>query len=131
LLDTVVISEFRKTKPNVKVSHYLQQYAPEMVFMSVMTLGEIELGIQQQKIINPTFAMQLNQWLDKIHVVFGERILMVTPPVARRWAMLCNQIGNKSIDNLIAATALHHNLTVITRNVKHFEPLGVRCFDPF
>jgi len=55
----------------------------------------------------------------------------VTPAIAKLWGRLCVQTGNKGIDNLIAATALCHNLTVVTRNVKDFEPTGVRVFDPF
>jgi predicted nucleic acid-binding protein len=55
----------------------------------------------------------------------------VTPLIAKLWGRLCVQTGNKAIDNLIAATALCHNLTVVTRNVKHFQPTGVQVFDPF
>ncbi|MBV5297578.1 MAG: hypothetical protein JZU64_05420 [Rhodoferax sp.] len=55
----------------------------------------------------------------------------MTPLIAKLWGRLCVQTGNKAIDNLIAATALCHNLTVVTRNVKHFQPTGVQVFDPF
>ena len=58
-------------------------------------------------------------------------ILPVTPVIAKLWGRLCVQAGNKGIDNLIAATALCHNLTVVTRNVKDFEPTRVGVFDPF
>ncbi len=62
---------------------------------------------------------------------FARSILPVTPAIAKLWGRLCAQTGNKGIDNLIAATALVHNLTVVTRNVNHFEPTGARVFNPF
>ncbi|MBI5907677.1 MAG: hypothetical protein HY853_03720 [Burkholderiales bacterium] len=62
---------------------------------------------------------------------FSHCILPVTPAIAKLWGRLCVRMGNKGIDNLIAATALCHNLTVVTRNVEDFEPTGVRVFDPF
>jgi toxin FitB len=62
---------------------------------------------------------------------FAEQILPVDAQACKLWAEICSRIGNKSIDNLIAATAIRHNLTVVTRNTKHFEPTGARCFNPF
>jgi len=62
---------------------------------------------------------------------FAHCILPVTPLIAKVWDRLCIQTGNKGVDNLIAATALCHNLTVVTRNVKHFQPTGARVLDPF
>lgn len=131
LLDTVVLSELRKAKPNPGVLAYLQSQAPETVFISVMTIGEIEAGIDRQRSQSPSFAKELAQWLMVLELQFGACILPVTPAIAKLWGCLCVQTGNKGIDNLIAATALCHNLTVATRNIKHFEPTGVRLFDLF
>lgn len=131
LLDTVVLSELRKAKPDAGVVSYLQKQAPEAVFLSVMTVGEIEAGIERQRSANAEFADKLEDWLARTERQFARNILPVTPAIAKLWGRLCVQTGNQGIDNLIAATALCHNLTIVTRNVKHFEPTRARIFDPF
>jgi predicted nucleic acid-binding protein len=131
LLDTVVLSELRKAQPNPGVVAYLQTQSTDAIFLSALTLGEIEAGIERQRGPNPVFAAELEQWLGVLALQFAHCILPVTPLIAKLWGRLCVQTGNKGTDNLIAATALCHNLTVVTRNVKHFQPPGVRVFDPF
>ncbi len=131
LLDTVVLSELRKAQPDASVLAYLKSQAPDTVFLSALTIGEVEAGIERQRSGNPEFADKLAEWLAVIELQFARSILPVTPAVAKLWGRLCVQTGNKGIDNLIAATALVHNLTIVTRNVKHFEPTGVRVFNPF
>lgn len=131
LLDTVVLSELRKMRPNPGVVAYLQGQTSEAIFISALTLGEIEAGIERQRGPNAVFAAELEQWLAVLELQFAHCILPVTPLIAKLWGRLCVQTGNKSIDNLIAATALCHNLTIVTRNVKHFQPTGVRVHDPF
>lgn len=131
LLDTMVLSELRKARLNSRVVAYLKRQAPDAVFVSAMTIGEIEAGIEKQRSAAPEFAAQLAQWLALMELQFAHAILPVTPAIAKLWGRLCVQTGNKGIDNLIAATALCHNLTVVTRNVKDFEPTGVRVVDPF
>ena len=131
LLDTVVLSELRKNKPNAGVLDYLIAQAADTVFLSAMTIGEIEAGIEKQKSASLAFAEELSQWLSLMELQFAQFILPVTPAIAKLWGRLCVQTGNKGIDNLIAATALVHNLTVVTRNVKDFEAAGARVFNPF
>ena len=131
LLDTVVLSELRKVRPNPGVVAYLQTHSTETIFLSALTLGEIEAGIERHRSSNPAFAAELEQWLSVLELQFAHCILPVTPLIAKLWGRLCVQTGNKGTDNLIAATALCHNLTVVTRNVKHFQPTGVWVFDPF
>lgn len=131
LLDTVVLSELRKTSPNAGVVTYIQSQLADSLFLSVLTLGEIEAGIEKQRNAAPEFAAALAQWLALLERQFAHCILPVTPAIAKVWGRLCVQTGNKGIDNLIAATALCHDLTVATRNVKNFAPTGVRVFDPF
>ncbi len=131
LLDTVVLSELRKAQPNAGVLTYLKAQAPDSVFLSAMTIGEVEAGIERQRGSNPEFADKLAQWLTVMELQFARSILPVTPAVAKLWGRLCVQTGNKGIDNLIAATALVHQLTIVTRNVKHFEPTGAQVFNPF
>lgn len=131
LLDTMVLSELRKARPNAGAVTYLRSQAPDTVFLSAMTIGEIEAGIEKQRSVVPEFAEELSHWLAQIELQFAQFILPVTPAIAKLWGRLCVQTGNKGIDNLIAATALVHNLLVVTRNVKDFEVVGVRVFDPF
>ncbi|MBA3057541.1 MAG: type II toxin-antitoxin system VapC family toxin [Gammaproteobacteria bacterium] len=131
LIDTVVLSELRRAKPNAGVVAYLKSQDADAIFLSALTIGEIEAGIERQRGQNAQFAADLAQWLALIELQFSHCILPVTPAIAKLWGRLCVQTGNKGIDNLIAATALCHHLTVVTRNVKHFEPTGVRVFDPF
>ncbi len=131
LLDTMVLSELRKARPNAGVLAYLKAQAPDTVFLSAMTIGEIEAGIEKQRGLAPEFAEELSHWLAQMELQFAQFILPVTPTIAKLWGRLCAQTGNKGIDNLIAATALVHNLMVVTRNVKDFEVVGVRVFDPF
>ncbi len=131
LLDTAVVSELRKSRPNTGVVTFLRAQAPDTLFLSVMTLGEIEVGIQKQRSAAPDFAGELSQWLMQTELQFTERKLPVTPAIARLWARLSVMTGNKEVDNLIAATALCHNLTVVTRNVKDFEVAKVQVVNPF
>jgi predicted nucleic acid-binding protein len=131
LLDTVVLSELRKARPNPGVVAYLKAQVPETVFISAMTIGEIQAGIEKQKKRAPEFADELSAWLTLMELQFASSILPVTPAIAKLWGRLCVQTGNKAIDNLIAATALAHNLLVVTRNVRDFQAVGARVFDPF
>lgn len=131
LLDTVVLSELRKAKPNAGVVSFIEAQAADALFLSVMTIGEIEAGIEKQRVAALEFAQELAYWLTLLELQFAQCILPVTPAIAKLWGRLCVQTGNKGVDNLIAATALCHNLTVVTRNVKDFEPTGVRVLNPF
>ena len=131
LLDTVVLSELRKARPNSGVLAFLQKQAADSVYLSVLTLGEIEAGIEKQRGEVPEFADELARWLAQTELQFAPFILPVTPLIAKLWGRLSVQTGNSGIDNLIAATALCHNLTVVTRNVKDFEPTGVHVLNPF
>ena len=110
---------------------FVEAQAADALFLSVLTVGEIEAGIEKQRKAAPEFAEELNQWLTLLELQFAQCILPVTPAIAKLWGRLCVQTGNKGIDNLIAATALCHNLTVVTRNVKDFAPTGVRVLNPY
>lgn len=131
LLDTVVLSELRKRQRNPNVVAWVRSVRPEDLFLSTVTIGEVELGIEKQKPVNPTFADELSRWLERTLRIYGDRILPLDVEGARRWGRLAAQIGNKGLDLAIAATALEHGLTVAARNVAHFEPTGVPIHDPF
>ena len=101
------------------------------LYLSVVSIGEVERGIAQQEHRDPAFARALALWLDGVLALYGDHILPVDVAAARRWGRLSDVIGNESADLLIAATALEHGLTVVTRNVRPFDPAGVPVVDPF
>jgi predicted nucleic acid-binding protein len=133
LLDTVVLSELRKPRRqrNRNVVHWIEKVSSQDLFVSVVTIGEIERGIERQRQLDPPFAEGLATWVDTVLRTYEDRILPVDVAVARRWGRLSQRIGNKGLDLAVAATALEHGLTVVTRNVSDFEPTGVSVLDPF
>lgn len=131
LLDTVIVSELRKKRPNAGVVRWVSKQRDDQSYLSVVTLGEIERGIEKRRQADAEFADTLAVWLENLIRLYADRILPVTPGVARRWGCLSAQLGHEGADVLIAATALVHGLTVVTRNVGDFEPTGVKVIDPF
>lgn len=133
LLDTVVISELRKLprQRNRNLVRWLGSVPSQDLFVSVLTVGEMERGIERQRELNPAFAESLAAWLDLILRTYESRILPIDVPVARRWGRLSHRLGNNGIDLAIAATAIEHGLTVATRNVSDFVPTGVALINPF
>ena len=129
LLDTVVVSELRKARPNPRVIAWMHSLHEADVFLSVVTIGEVERGIRKLRDVD--FANALTRWLEDLLRFYGDRILPITPDIARRWGRLSADLGNEGADLLVAATAAAHGLTVATRNVRHFAPTGVPVFDPF
>ena len=131
LLDTDVLSELRRSRRNRNVVAWFGDVTEADLFLSAVTIGEIELGITRQRVLNPGFAQDLADWLDVTLRAYGERILPLTVGIARRWGRLAAQLGNKQLDLAIAATAFEHGLIVVTRNVSDFEPTGVPILNPF
>ena len=131
LLDTVVLSEMRKRRPGAQVVRWLKAQPESALFLSVVSLGEIERGIEKQRRENAEFASELSRWLETLQNLYADRILPITAPIARRWGVLSARLGHDGADLLIAATALTHDLTVATRNTRHFEPSKVNLVNPF
>jgi predicted nucleic acid-binding protein len=135
LLDTNILSESTKPRPNERCLAFLEQINLDRVFVSVVTLGELRRGVMM--VSNPVKRAALLQWLDgSIYTQHGGQMLTVDDGVMRTWASLVIATGKKlsqlpALDSLIAATALHHNLTVATRNTADFQLLGVPSFNPF
>lgn len=130
LVDTDVLSLLRRRERHPALAEWLADVDDEGLFLSVVTVGEIERGVVLKRASDPSFASALADWLDVTLRVFGDRVLDVTPAVARAWGRLSAEVGHGGADLLIAATARVHDLTVVTRNVRHFAPTGVGCFDP-
>lgn len=131
LLDTVVLSELRKKERNPGLVRWIADRGDNELFVSVVSIGEIERGIYQQRTKDTVFAQRLTDWLGQLLLAYDDRILPVTTPIARRWGWLSAELGRADADILIAATALEHGMTMVTRNEKHFAPAGVRVINPW
>ncbi len=130
LIDTDVLSALRRKDRFPRVVKWLAIQRTADLYISVVTIGEIEKGIALQRQSDPEFALRLAKWLDSLIELYGDHILGVDMAVARRWGELSARIGNQSADLLLAATALEHGLAVVTRNTRHFKSTGVELIDP-
>lgn len=135
LLDTNVLSELVKLKPDNKVVSWVEKMDEDLLYLSVLTLGEIRKGIMT---LSPASRrVSIEAWLEKdLQDRFAGRILTITEGVADRWGILAGSHQLKKltlpvIDGLLAATAIHHNLTLVTRNVKDILHTGVDLFNPW
>lgn len=131
LLDTVVLSELRKRDASPNLVRWLSDFRDSDLFLSVVSIGEIESGIERKRKSDPAFAESLTRWIENLLRLYGDRVLPVTASVSRRWGILSARLGNDSADLLIAATALTYGLQVATRNIRHFTPTGVDVINPF
>lgn len=131
LVDTVTLSELRRRQRDPMAVAWFERQRTADLFLSVISIGEIERGIARQRTIDPAFADALAVWLDRVLTLYGERVVPFDLRTARRWGALSARIGNDSADLMIAATALEHGLTVVTRNLSDFERAGVAVLDPF
>jgi toxin FitB len=131
LIDTVILSELRKRERDPIVVKWFERQRASDLFLSVISVGEIERGIARQRTTDPGFAGALVEWLDRILSLYGDRIMPFDLGAARRWGSLSAALGKDSVDLMIAATALENGLTVVTRNVSDFEPAGVAVLNPF
>jgi len=131
LVDTDVLSALAKRRRHPNVEAWIARQRTSDLFVSVISIGEVERGIELQRGKDANFAAMLATWLDQALALYGERVLPFDLASARRWGQLSAALGHHSADLQIAATALEHGLTVVTRNISHFAPTGVALLDPF
>jgi predicted nucleic acid-binding protein len=130
LLDTNVVSEFRKNKPHGGVVAWIQGIADEQIFLSSVTLGELQAGVELTRRHDPVKAVQIEGWLDQ--VADSYQILPMDGRLFREWARLMVGRPDQLLeDAMLAATARIHRMTVVTRNTKDFHLFEVPVFDPF
>jgi len=135
LLDTNVVSEFRKSadnRMNQGVRSWAEEVFPEVMFVSAISILELEIGVLQIERRDKKQGAVLRKWLNKnVLPTFSERVLPVDLAVARRCAGLHVPNPKSERDAMIAATAIEHQMTIVTRNISDFRHAGVKVFDPW
>jgi predicted nucleic acid-binding protein len=136
LIDTCVISELVKRKPNDYVRNWFNQQQEIQLFISAVSLAEIKKGIYKIKPSQPERALKLQNWLNTLELSFSQRILPINDDVLEQWAQLSASMERQGntlavMDSLIAATAHHYELTITTRNVNDFNALPLKIINPF
>lgn len=132
LLDTNVLSEYRKPSPDPGVRTWFERVVKDDLYLSVVTIGEIRRGISKLQLRNEhRQAAMYERWLAMTKQDFVDRLVPVTEDVAEIWGHRSVRSAVPTADGLIGATAEAHNWALVTRNVKDFENTGVRLLNPF
>jgi len=132
LLDTNLLSELRKEERcDAQVRQWVEGTPAEAMFVSVLVLGEIRRGVERIRLRDPKQARALEKWLEGIPAEFSDRVLHVDERVADRWGRLGLRQPVPIIDAFLAATALVHDLTLVTRDEDGFRNTGARVLNPF
>jgi toxin FitB len=132
LIDTNVLAELRKgERADLHVQAWFAALAPDEIFVSVLTLGEIRKGVENVRRRDRSAARALERWLNRLVREHADRILPIDRAVADEWGRLNAPNPLPVIDSLLAATAIVNDLTLATRNVKDVKTTGVRLVNPF
>lgn len=129
LLDTNVVSEARKPHPHPSVQGFLHSISDSHTYISVLTIGELHKGISKHG-ADPR-AHDISRWVDGLIEQYAENILGVDSDIATLWGRLSADRSRPMTDTLLAATAIHHQLTFVTRNITDFRGLPIRIVNPW
>lgn len=130
LLDTNVVAELRKPRPHGAVVAWLSDQEEEQLFLSAVTMGELQAGIERTKHQDPSKASEIERWVDQLAASY--QILPMDTPCFREWGRIMDGKPDQLLaDAMIAATARVHRLIVATRNERDFRQLDVRILNPF
>jgi len=131
LLDTNVVSELRSRRPNERVLAFASVVKADSLFISVMTLGELQKGLALKRPSDAAAAARLTSWIDSLYLQFANRIVDLDLATATLWGELSAIRTRPLVDTLLAATAIVHNFTLVTRNTRNVEDTGVHLLNPW
>ncbi len=130
LLDTNVVSELRKPRPHGGLVDWLNHQKADRLFLSAVTMGELQAGIERTRRLDPSKASDIESWADQLAASY--QILPMDTPCFREWGRIMDRKADRLLeDAMIAATARVHQLIVATRNEGDFSQLDVRILNPF
>jgi toxin FitB len=131
LLDTNVLSETRKKLADARVLSFLSGVEPSALYISVLTVGELRKGVANKSRSDPEAAQKIGSWVEGLELSFADRILGIDMATAKLWGELSAQRPRPVFDTLLAATAVSHQLTLVTRNVGDVQDIPVKVLDPW
>jgi toxin FitB len=131
LLDTTVLSETRKKLADARVLFFLSGVEPSALYISVLTLGELRKGVANKSRSDPEAAKKIGSWVEGLELSFADRILGIDMATAKLWGELSAQRPRPVIDTLLAATAVSHQLTLVTPNGGDVQDIPVKVLDPW
>jgi len=132
LLDTNILSELRKgRRASTRVVAWIESVDDEDLWTSVLVIGELRQGVERRRVRDPVTAAHLERWLDTIIESYGDRLLSIDNAVADRWGRMNVPDPLPVIDGLLVATAMTHDLTLVTRNIRDIRRTGVKHLNPF
>ena len=131
LLDTNVLSETRKKQSDERVIAFLSTAEPSALYISVLTLGELRKGVALKRRSDNDAAKKIAAWVDGLEFSFADRILGIDAATARLWGELSAQRPRPVVDTLLAATAIVHELTFVTRNTGDVRDIDLKRIDPW
>ena len=131
LLDTNVVSEMPRNQPSRHVTAFIASVPPSSLFLSVLTIGELRKGVVRKQAKDAPGAQKYALFVDKLESTFALHILGVDSEIAKLWGKLSADRSRPVVDTLLAATAIVHNLTLVTRNTADMSGLPVSLLNPW
>ncbi|WP_263409002.1 type II toxin-antitoxin system VapC family toxin [Terriglobus tenax] len=131
LLDTNVLSETRRKRPELRVMDFLSNAPANSLFLSVLSIGELKKGVSLKLKTDKAAGEAIGAWVDGLEANFADRILVIDTAVAKLWGEWSAQRPRSVVDTLLAATAVVHGFTFVTRNLRDVVDLPVRLLDPW
>jgi toxin FitB len=131
LMDTNILSETRKKQPDARVMQFLSNATPAALYLSCLSIGELKKGVTLKMKSDPSAAKAIATWVDGLETNFADRILAIDTATAKLWGEWSAQRPRPVIDTLLAATAIIHNLILVTRNESDVQDLPVKVFNPW
>jgi predicted nucleic acid-binding protein len=131
LLDTNIVSEMRKKQADESVLAFVTRTHSSSLYISVLTLGELRKGVTQKHRSDPAAAKRLATWVNGLESMFSDRIIGIDAATARLWGELSGQRTRPVVDTLLAATAIVHDMTLVTRNTRDVQDIDLKLLNPF